>query len=702
MQHKRLNNISELINQTDSYITERINYLNQNNSNLYTILLDGQKQLNNSIKKLSSISDMLLDIQLLKSLSKNKINVTGLPIHSKENIALTNNKIELELKNKNVHEVISAESTVRSIQVYNVKNLNSEKTTLNNIFQFKTETILEFNNESYSCDFVLQYRDFKYINSFKIDLGKNFINLPSISKIEYKDLQGHLIQIPFEIKNLNAELNKNNSYEYIIDTVYTDTFIITFSNTNTNKLYIKSVETSFKQYAETGYIIFGPYVSSYPILKTSISMLNYSNNYDLQISKDLSEWIAMEPTNSINFNNKNKVASFNTINDKSFKSSEDIKTLYIKLSLNSIEKEFKDEKNLLTLKKDNLYPEDVVEENKFSAYSEKPSATIYGKSKIYKNINEIDLLNLENIKINNTNKFLSMLSTSPYNINFSSSNEVDASFKFKKEGNNIIFCNTYDISSIEVYDINIEKITTNNYNIALVLPLKVPEDIYTIKSNNKQLILDCRQEFISNSSLLTILVPNEDINIFNSLGKLHLQIKKENLEKIVIENIEYSYVNLYDIFYNSLDIKYLTYNPFPSLINNINTYYIEDNKLIINTNKVLVDSFDCFILNRIKKPHSKHVSYTNKNYIKINNSEINYHFTETIPNVEFNNQIKLSKTFIKKGSIEITTDTEQTNQLYTPDTSEKRTYINAGTEKNPMFIVAENDVDNEIIYYLKD
>ncbi len=48
MQHKRLNNISELIEKTDTYVGERINYLNQNNSNLYTILLDGQKQLNNS------------------------------------------------------------------------------------------------------------------------------------------------------------------------------------------------------------------------------------------------------------------------------------------------------------------------------------------------------------------------------------------------------------------------------------------------------------------------------------------------------------------------------------------------------------------------------------------------------------------------------------------------------------------------------
>ena len=76
MQHKRLNNISELIEKTDTYVGERINYLNQNNSNLYTILLDGQKQLNNSIKKLSSISDMLLDIQLLKSISKNKINAS--------------------------------------------------------------------------------------------------------------------------------------------------------------------------------------------------------------------------------------------------------------------------------------------------------------------------------------------------------------------------------------------------------------------------------------------------------------------------------------------------------------------------------------------------------------------------------------------------------------------------------------------------
>ena len=73
--------------------------------------------------------------------------------------------------------------------------------------------------------------------------------------------------------------------------------------------------------------------SKSPILKASVDSDAITDNVQISISTDLSSWIPMETTSSLNLSGNSKIVSFNTINELSFKTGEDVKTMYVRFTL---------------------------------------------------------------------------------------------------------------------------------------------------------------------------------------------------------------------------------------------------------------------------------------------------------------------------------------------------------------------------------
>lgn len=698
---------SEFFNNISDLLTDSVIDINNLTSQTYDLILKSQGELEPLKNKLGVVSDMILDLNLLKGLSKNKISLVNENVYENNGIEIKDNEITLKTESKNNVVIVSDKSNIISLQNYSVFDTQNKQTNINNFLTYKQETNILFTNVGFTCELHLSLSNYELVNNLFLDLGKTAKVFPTIVGISYVNSELKTVEVPFEEKDLNEELTANNQYNIDFNSIFTKHIIIKFSNALSNTLTIANIEAFNKNYVEEGYVIFGPIITTSAVVKSNISMLNNSKNYKLELSNDLVTWHDMEVSNSLNLNNSNKIMSFNTINSKSFKTEEDVKTIYVKLTLTS---ELLDANidSLKTLKTKTLRLNENLIPDKYSAYGQKFNDEYYGKSTIKKSLKstDINLKNLSSLSLENNFVHMGLIDTeftiNPYTAK--ATNSIISQHKLIKKGDALFFCKDIDISTLKTYAQQCVLINqfTSSFNLeGIVLKLNIPEDIYTLTCENKILTLDFRSGYVENTYFLSIFVPDSKVVIRNSLNDVIKVIEKEQLSSYSLNNKEYKFIDLASLFYSLPVIPNYSYNPIPYLnVNAENSYYIENK--VLKVDKEFEELIQYYSLVQDELTHKKMLSYVNGNYVKLDEKLDYLSYNETILNTSLKNSLKLNKTFIEKNSIRIETDSEITLTSYMPNISNKQTFLNMGSKESPQVLIAQYDENNDLLYYLQD
>lgn len=695
MNKEQIENIVNTKELLESATSNVIVKSNTSNSNLYSLLLEVQEDTNPLLKKISTISDMLLDIKVITGSSLTNLGLLqNSPIYSNKNASILNNKISLAKNQTKEIQFVENNSTIRSILPLSLVDAKTNQSTnLLNLFKFNKETKIVFNRVGYSCTLVLNYANKQFINSILLDFGDTK-SLPNITNLRYLNQDNVVVKTLFnnvESLDLSERLIVDNKIELNFDTIFTHQIEIDFASNSQSFFTLEKVQTFLNKYVEKAEVVYGPITAKSPILKASISSQAISDSVDIAISTDLSSWIPMEITSSLNLSGNSKIVSFNTINELSFKTQEDIKALYIKFTLTNKLKDLEKSKSFRTIKETNLSRNPLnILEAKYTNYKLKNTPKFFGSSLTKSNtsLNQLDLSTINKLTVDNEYTFLGLVDT-PISTSIKNTKVSDISYsnKLKKIDYQDVSATLLDVVGGEIFDIDVVSYTNspvkNRGEKNVVFKLKVPEGLYKIISNRNTLSLDLRTNFIENSSNLTIIVPREDIKIVNEIDQVLALIKKEDLNTFKVEEIDYFYINLNGILYEEFKIEGCTLNTlYPIKELSIDEYAVEDGILIINNNNENIASF----YKTVSTPaeYSKHISYLNGNFLKRESPE--YTITSTTKVLDNANVIKLQNTFIKKGSISFKEIKNTDAEKYNTNLNQGIKFLNIGTNENPLYL----------------
>ena len=705
MNKNQLRNVlqtKEILEDSTNRVITNSNVLN---SDLYTLLLKVREDTDPILKKISMISDMLLDIKVITGSSATNINlIKSGNIFNNKNASVLSNKIGLS---KNQTKEISFQedkSTLRSILPLSlVDTKTTQSTNLLNLFKYNKETKILFNRIGYSCTLVLTYAAREFLNAVELDFGDSKA-LPNITNIRYLNQDNIPVKTLFngvESLDLNEKLIVDNKIELNFDTIFSNQIEIDFASNSQSFFTLENVQTYLNKYVETAEIVYGPITSKSPILKASVDSDAITDNVQISISTDLSSWIPMETTSSLNLSGNSKIVSFNTINELSFKTGEDVKTMYVRFTLVNKGTDLEKSKSFKTVKETNLSRNPLnILETKYTNYRLKNTPKNFGNSSTRSNtlLTEIDLATINKLTIDNKHMFLGLVNTdiSTSTKNTSVSN-VTYSDRYKKIDYKDISATKLDVVSGEIFDIDVikyeEVLIKSRVEKNVVFKLKEAEGFYRIVTKGASLLLDLTTNFLDNSSSLTIIVPKEDIKIINEVDEVLYLIKKESLNTFEVDNTTYYYLNLVETLYEPFVIEGCTLNTlYPIVELETNEYAVEDGVLIINN--VLENTASFYKTSAVKSDYSKHVSYLNGNFLKRETPE--YTITSTTDVINSTNVIKLNNTFIKKGSITFKEIKDTDSEKYNANLNPEVRFLNIGTEEEPLYL--KPDDVNEIDY----
>lgn len=693
--------IKDVKNELNKVIDDLVTETNVYNLELFNTVKNITIETDNIIKKTSVLSDMLLDLKSITN-STNSLDLKNLKdrVIESKNIEIVNNSISLTKSNINSVEFNSKQSVIRSMFEYSIQDSlnNSEK--LENVLKYnKPFNITFINRQNFNLDLILTFNNVSKVNELTFDfLNQN--NLPTINSISYLDLNNNIIPILFNINlesiDLNNKLTIENKYSLIFETIQTKQLIINISNVRSNILELEKISTYYNTYPSDGYIIFN-YTNEKPILKVSVSSDTNNSFATLEVSTDLQNWIKLDRVESISLDNVKKILSFNTTNTKSFKTEEEVKSIYFKVTFTNPTKNLED--NFSFIKENTLSNFENINSNKYTNYLIKNTDNSYGKDKFILNslVSNLELSDLETIRVNNRTKFLGFLNNE-VSINYNSNYNSDILFtnRLKKVSTNIIDSTTLDPIDYTIYDINIVKdsnITKSSENICF--KLKYSEGLYFINHNKNELVVNLTTNFTLNSNSLTIILENnlEDVIIYNEIKEKVVVIKKEDIKSFTFNNTSYFYISLLTYLYNNNTIDGLTLNVLYPLVNiSEKEYSVVNGKLVLNTSETI--SGEMYKILKKKATYETKLSYINGNYLERISPE---NLTKNTQDVfESKDTLKLNHTFIKKGSIKIVSINNPNELTYTPNTTETINYLNVNTKEDPKYL--KLDTTDETIY----
>lgn len=674
-------NVMAFKKEIEDTVNDSITYSNTVNGALLKCMSTVNTTVEPFIKKLSTVSDMLLDLKTITGNSLNKVNLLATNVYSNSNVQVNNNSISLS-KIKTINIPVSAEdSTMYSNVSFVILNKEGIQSSYTALFKYNESIDVLFDRVGFNLKIFLKYKNKTFINTVELGLGNK--TLPIINSISYLNNESSLIPVlvnKSKSLDLNSKISKDNKYTLEFDTVFTDQICIDLGTTLHNKLSLDSIQTFLNTYATAGEIVFGPISANSPILKTSIESSSITDNCKLFVSTDLSSWLPMDTTSSLNLDkDKSKVTSFNTINSKSFKSDTDVTSLYVLVRLSSISVEY-DPNNLITVKESSLSNNtSEVVSDKYTMYKLKNSPKSYNNLIVKNNvkISEIPLSSIEYIRIDNK-ELLRGFKDSPVSYTDSSLTISDVSYKnkYKKVSYDMVSATDIDPVDSKLLDIVVVKepvVISNNVTSNIAYKTKVPEGIYKVISNSSTLVYDLTTSFTCNS-INTILITNyEDIKIVNEIEQVLYRINKEDIKQITYLGETYYYLDLEDYFYEKITIpgysKAILYPLIP--LSNFE-YALVNGKIILGLDAEI--EVDVYKLKKYEKTYIKHLSYTNGNYLeRVEEEDVRYN-NSTI--VSDNSKIvKLNNIFIKKGSIAFSEDTSAESEVYSPKTTPDIPYI---------------------------
>ena len=655
-------------------MNDLISRSNSATSALYNTLYRSTTDLQTIKKKVAILGDMMTDLNVISGKTKNLIYLSDLDIVSKKGVDIDNGKITLGKLKEHLVEFSVKTSTILSDKPYTIRDQTGRSKGIEDVFKYNTPTELKVTSVGYDFTYILNYSKTSKVNQIVIELPTTASSYPLVENIVITGKDG-VSEVPVKILNNNSynysldeNRSMNNIYAIDIETVDTSSIKFSLSSKVDDHLQIQNIRTNYDTYETNGEIIFGPIISEHSILKVGISCIESSDNILLQLSTDLDEWIDVTDSFRVSLDDVRKIVAFNTINEASFKTTEDVKRLYVKVTLAAQQLDT----ILSTIETFDNYREDGMvsntlaldtstPSNRFSAFRLKTDDLYYGGHTYNTGLEVGKKLrsSISTVMLNGETQVLGFDKT-PYSLGLSDSlyNNIDIKMNsLRLPATRDIDASVFDSVGSYLFDINVVPFK-EDVNVLtkddICYKLIGKEDTYKFvaKDSKRYLELDITSNFIQDSSSAILQVPYEDIVLFNSLGDIVKEFNKDTHLSLGKEDEQVFFISLLDLLYSPPTIANFKCNPlFPLEANTQNQFGLDNGKIILGRGSIVTISGFKIIKNKINTKLD--VSYQNGNIWERLDTLYTYHNEQIDRQDKETTVIKLDHRSVEKGSLKI-------------------------------------------------
>ena len=638
------------------------NNFNINMFNLANSQIDLISNIPKDINVLSNITDKLSNLVIISGTCYFFNKGNNFKVIENNNVIFNKETNTFKLKSLVSYKIEPKENKTYFVSEKQSRIYDKNKSKLKHIedMVIRKESInITTSENNYKYTLMLNFNNITSVNNVTLKLNEETISYPNISEIYYINNRREKVNIKILNNNklsFNLDLNKNinNIYEIDLETVETDNINIVFEDTGLD-LIIDEVNCNYTEYVKEGYIVLEALISDYPILKVGLEGDSDTNTIEFLISHDTKDWIPIELSNTYQVVDKNKVISFNTINDNSIKVEKDVKTIYLRINLKSFEQILNtyEQVNREIFNTANFNTR-AFDYESYSLYEDNNSIN-YGNISETSKFNFKDLFKNGEYVIINNNYYIKGFKETDISKTYDSqyyNSYVSLKSNYKRVTGNIIKFDKIDIATKEIYNFNIVKIFRNladKTEVKFVLPLKntVKQTIYYLKYEDKEIEVDLRLGFINSALDVLYCLDTNDSKVYllDENKNLIKELPTFTFEK---DGKQYRLMSLLDAdLFETVENISKTYP-----LNNLNDYEIGlfENKLESFQKE---RNINCYVLELKKLYNEDVISDINKNYSKIVSIE-DYNLniktaTEIIP--DNTKQYKTFKQNIIKGSI---------------------------------------------------
>jgi len=663
--------IQDKINELDQTILDSIktnNTLLQDTFNNISFL---SSVLSPSVNSLTVLSDQVTDALVITGSTKLGINLSEVPVISSTGINFQRESNTLLLKK--IDETVYQVNTKRSQLIsnsnsYSIYNMNTgDLGSFEDIFKNDSKISIRTKDRTYKYTFSLSFSDTVLINTVDITLGLDTESYPLVSEIYYVDENNRKINCFIhntKTNSIDLDTNrvKDNKYSIQIEPIQTGRIYVVLEDYDKVDLVLQNMQVKKTKYEASGSITFGPIVSSLPILKASLAA-SQSEGVRYFISHNNEQYVELTRTGGIDLKgNATKVVRYNTVNENSVVSDKDIKTLYVKVELETLALDTENT-NLTKIGRSsfNTYYHYISNPSLLntSVYSDSEQLS-YGLVKTYKSYKVFKALHPNVVKLieNNTVKIKGFIES---DISFSSTSDKELnscivhSLPLKK-GANTISCRELEPYSLTLYGFVLSRNKTSDFNTmdtSIVIPLKSehPKGIYTIRQDDKEIAIDLSLGYVSSCSDVVVVV--KEGNVVTLLDELGRKVKTLS-PYLIGSNTVVSLINEGMFELPASNAKNLNIN-YPFILNTENSYSI-DNYSIVNTER-LIELSNVYTLTEEKIDTKITVSRENENTIKPTDNRLLERYTKqneyNLEAFTLSKAIKLADKNIKKGTFKV-------------------------------------------------
>lgn len=394
----------------------------------------------------------------------------------------------------------------------------------------------------------LELQEIQLFNNLTLKLNEETLSYPEITEVYYVDTKRNKNSIKLFNNNsytYNIDLNKNESniYSLDFDLIESDNINIVLEDVGLD-LVIDSIELSLTEYSNEGYITLEALEEQFPILKVGIEGKASDNTVAFQVSHDLTNWYNIDLSNLYDIDKVSKVVSWNTISDKSIKTTEDVRKVYLRIILKAVEKtlshvpkvgrEIHSTASFSTVSQD-ISGYGVYEVTSPVHYGEKSVSSLFDFKELYDR-GEYCVINNQYFAKGFEETIYSKTPSSPY---------VYAPVMLKSK--EVRLSNTkpsfdgIDISSKNLYTYEIQGITKNLSDLSslkCVIPLAntAIQSVYYVKQGNKEISIDLSLGYINSALEVLFITKSQDtmylLDMFkNVIGEVPLKLMYKNKEE---------------------------------------------------------------------------------------------------------------------------------------------------------------------------
>lgn len=652
-------------------VASTVNTHNNLSAKLFKSISSFSSLLPDHLNTLSQLSDMITDALVVSGRSNLSKSTTELV---KENNGLNYNTdtgdLTLAYQIDYTAPIKNAKSFIQTDGSYNIYTKDKQSLSSFGDLLKGTSILIESNTKNYRYTFCIEFSDVLDINSLLIKLGNETDSYPLLSEMYYINSENKREYVTFlnsfDTKlDLDTQRVKDNMYNILFNTIKTKRVYITLEDRDKTELCIDSLAARKLKYTARGSVIFGPIVSTFPVLKASVEASGDIEGASFYISHDKVKWTEVAlPTELSKSQTVNKIVAFNTISKDSLKVTADVKELYLKVELE--QKKIVNEAEQYYNKSADFYASTLpfpandtpVNSSVYSLNAE----TFYGDKSYVTSVQTSKIREAEHNYIINNGRYLikGFVTTANSYDDSATLNNITTSVSYKKVNGDTINASEFDPLTAKTfgYSVNRIKKTCNvsfEESVVLLLKAEYPRDIYTIRQNNKELKVDLSLGFTDSCINTVIGVSAEGVvTLYDSTGR--------SIKELTIYTFDdLSYISLLEE--GLFELPKMTEKEdvslnllYPIRLNEANEYGLLDSQLVCV--KSLIDFEEVFTLTKEEIATSLNISRENMNSLTLTDGLLKEKYTEktseTVEAYSKSRAIKLKNKHIQKGSLRIT------------------------------------------------